>query len=273
LAENKGGLIHMSKLTVHMIQWRVVPGQVMENLAIAAEQITRAAPSPGDIVVLPEMFSSGFDYPRLAEHARASATVTGWMADKAREFKVALAGSLPETRPEGVGNSLVFMDEAGMMVGFYDKAQLFPVTGETQYFAAGDRLTILQWRGVKVGLLICFDLRFPELARALCLAGAELILVPAQWPLSRADNFQDLVKVRAMENQFFMVAVNSCGPDHAGTAMAGYSLAADPRGAVLASLEKDPGIASVVLDMSEVERVREAFPVLKWRRDDLPVES
>lgn len=263
----------MKTFTAHLLQWSVKTGRVEENLLRAEDLLARSAPAVGDLVVLPEMFSCGFDYPGLGQHAAASAEITGWMSGMATRYQVALAGSLPEMRADGVANSLVVVDQAGKRSGSYDKVQLFPVTGEDRYFLPGGRLRLIHWRGIEVGLLVCFDLRYPELARSLCLAGATLLVVCAQWPLSRVDNFRDLVKVRAMENQLFAVAVNACGRDHSETMMGGHSLVADPRGRVCGELGEDEGILAVPVDPVLVEEVRAKFPVLSWRRGDLPVHE
>jgi predicted amidohydrolase len=128
---------------------------------------------------------------------------------------------------------------------------------------------VTKWNGHDVGLAICFDLRFPEITRELCDRGAKLVLLSAQWPLARVDHFRDFTRVRAMENQMFIASCNSCGDDGKGLTLGGGSTVVGPSGEVMGVLGEEEGILTVKIDLDEVERVRESFPVLKVRRKDL----
>ena len=182
----------------------MLPGRIEENLRAAERLMDLADSSPGDIMLLPEMFPSGFFYEDLGGMATA--------ADRS----VAVAGSMPEKGEDGILNSLVFVSEAGEPMGSYDKVHLFPLGDEDRFFAPGKKTARFSWNGLTVGLLTCFDIRFPEMARKLCLEGTHMILVSAQWPEARIGHFTDLVRVRAMENQLFVAAANSCGDDEKG---------------------------------------------------------
>ena len=254
--------------SIHLVQWQILPGETGKNLETAALLIRGLEPDPGDLVLLPEMFSSGFHYPELANHADRSDEIKKWMSNISSEFSVALAGSLPIKNDRGIANSLVFMDESGNQIGSYEKIHLFPVMDEDKVFVPGNHPVVLDWKGVPIGLLICFDLRFPELTRELCMMGARMVIVSAQWPQARVDHFRDFVKVRAMENQYYVAAVNSCGSDGNDTVMGGNSLMVDPWGNLVGELGDEAGVCSVLIDLGEVSRAREGFPVLSSRRND-----
>ena len=254
------------EVRIHLLQWRVEPGKIDANLHRAEELVGEASPRRGELILLPEMFPSGFYFDDLKGMALSAPDVVRWMGDLARETGAAVAGSIPESAGNGVVNSLVMVDGDGARVASYAKVHLFPLAGEPGAFLAGDRPATGLWRGLGIGMLICFDLRFPEMARSLCLQGSELIIVSAQWPAARIEHFRDLVRVRAMENQLFVAACNSCGDDGAGLELGGGSIVAGPMGETLGSLGAEEGILSVTIDPAEVSRVRRNFPVLSLRR-------
>jgi omega-amidase len=254
---------------IHLVQWRVVAGQSDYNLEKAEELIERIDPRKDDLILLPEMFSSGFSYPDLDELAGRSSQTVEWMASLAVSRSVTIAGSLPVLSDDGVSNTLTVVDSGGNRIGSYVKVHLFPLAGEVGAFHAGGDIGVFNWEGTAAGLMICFDLRFPEQARKICQQGAQIILVSAQWPGARVDNFVDLVKVRAMENQLIIAAVNSCGDDGSGLVLGGNSLVAGPMGEVLGQLDDGEGVLTVSVDLGEVERIRREFPVLSLRRPDV----
>lgn len=257
------------KYRIHVLQWNVRPGQVSRNLAVAEELIRHSEPEKGDLILLPEMFTSGFHYRDLEGMAEESGRVLEWMSHLASTWSSALAGSIPVRREEGIVNSMIMIDGSGNPLGSYDKVHLFPLAGEDSAFSEGSRTILVNWNGIHVGLMICFDLRFPEMARKLCLDGAQLILVSAQWPAARISHFRDLVRVRAMENQLVMAASNSCGGDGSGLILGGKSLVAGAMGNIMGELGEDEGVLAVKVHHQEVERIREEFPVLSLRRPDV----
>jgi predicted amidohydrolase len=256
-------------LTLHLVQWRVIPGNVEGNLDTAGRLIAAASPDKGDMVLLPELFPSGFYYPDLEKIAGEQEAVLKWMGAAAEQYSAAVAGSIPTLRPEGVANTFMFVEKSGQVLASYDKIHLFFAADEDLHFVPGGNTVVACWRGVKIGLAICFDLRFPELTRELCDRGAQLVLVPAQWPRARVDHFRDFVRVRAMENQVFVAACNSCGDDGKGLVLGGGSTVVGPAGDVKGALGDDEGVLTVNFDLDEVGRIRSSFPVLKVRRKDL----
>jgi len=239
------------------------------NLQKARDLIEKANPEESDLVVLPEMFPCGFVYRSLDHIAKKSVEVLDWMSEVARCYRLGLAGSLPTLIGNGIANTMVFMDKSGDVLAGYDKIHLFPATGEDKYFAPGNRTVVLSWEGITIGLVICFDLRFPEMARRLCEEGVQMVAVSAQWPLERVDHFRDLVRVRAMENQIFVAACNSCGEDDEGMVLGGESMVAGPSGEIHGALGIEEGVLSLKISLDEVEKIRERFPVVKCRRKDI----
>jgi len=256
-------------LTLHLIQWRVIPGNVEGNLDRAEELIGSASPGKGDLVLLPELFPSGFYYTDLGKVADRYEDVVRWMGVIGARYEVGVAGSVPTQRPEGVANTMVLVDKVGEIVASYDKVHLFFVADEDLHFTPGKRTEVTHWEGLDVGLAICFDLRFPEMTRKLCDDGARIVLVSAQWPRVRVDHFRDFTRVRAMENQVYIASCNSCGDDGKGLVLGGGSTVVGPSGKVEGALGDEEGVLTVNIELDEVERVRESFPVLKVRRKDM----
>lgn len=255
-----------ASLNIHLLQFEITAGQVESNLAKADGMLEGVETTMGDIVLLPEMFSSGFFNRDLASMADLSERALEWMAAKSKQWGIFVAGSVPVKRKTGIANSMVLFGTDGSMAGSYDKIHLFPLTGEDTAFIRGDRTVVLDCGGTRAGLLLCFDLRYPEISRRLCLDGAQMILVSAQWPASRVEHFYDLVRVRAMENQLFVAAANACGDDGSGYQLGGRSICAGPMGEVTGMLGDKKGVLSVTVLPGEVERVRREFPVLSLRR-------
>ena len=165
-------------------------------------------------------------------------------------------------------NTAYVFDRQGARLAAYDKTHLFTPMGEHEHYAAGDHLTTFSLDGHKCGLLICYDLRFPELFRTLALQGVELLLLPAQWPAARRYHWETLTAARAIENQFFLAACNSCGT--AGkTVFGGASRILGPRGELLAAAGASEEIVTAALDFSVLAEVRNSINVFHDRRPEL----
>jgi predicted amidohydrolase len=257
------------QFNIHLLQWRVVPGEIEKNLHRASELLADVTPGAGDIVLLPEMFPSGFYYEDLGRMASGSDQVIEWMGRWTGNQDIHMAGSMAVRRSSGIANSLAVVGPDGQVRAAYDKIHLFPMAGEHHHFIAGEKTVIADLDGTTTGLAICFDLRYPELTRRLCREGARLTLVSAQWPEERIDHFRDLVRVRALENQMFVAACNSCGDNGKGLVMGGYSMVVNPWGEVAGSLGSDEGVLTVAVNMDLVRKLREKFPVLDYARTDL----
>jgi omega-amidase len=256
-------------LKIHLFQWEVTPGNVEKNIGKIEEMIERTDTEMGDLIILPEMFPSGFFYETLDDISGRSSEILEWMSGKARQYGLGMAGSMARRIRNGICNTMVLVNPGGEILAQYNKIHLFPGTSEDRYFVPGERIVTEFLEDINVGFVLCFDLRFPELSRRLCLDGAVIVLVCAQWPKARIDHFRDLVRVRAMENQMFVAACNSCGQDSSGVSLGGRSMVAGPTGTIAGALGTEEGVLSLSLSLGEVTRVREDFPVLKCRRGDI----
>ena len=238
----------------------------------AIPDLLRAAAAEGaDTALLPETWNTGF-FPadHLPERSdRGGEAVKALCAPLARELNMNIvAGSVSDRRGGRVYNTAYVFDRQGACLAAYDKTHLFTPMGEHEHYAAGDHLTTFSLDGHKCGLLICYDLRFPELFRTLALQGVELLLLPAQWPAARRYHWETLTAARAIENQFFLAACNSCGT--AGeTVFGGASRILGPRGELLAAAGASEEIVTAALDFSVLAEVRNSINVFHDRRPEL----
>jgi len=241
------------------IQFDVKIGDWEENLASVRRHLAALPPSPGSLVVLPELWATGFAYPHLAELAAITPALLTALQGEAKTYGLLLAGSLIEyDRQAGAFfNTLTVCGPDGSY-GSYRKQQLFAPMGEDQHFTRGDNPQAIETPFGPVACLVCFDLRFPELAQQQVRAGARLIVVSAQWPASRLPQWRSLLKARAIENQAFVVAANRCGTTD-GTGFAGRSTIIDPQGRVVIKAGNQPQTALAPLDASLLTKVRGKF--------------
>lgn len=241
-----------------------------------------AAQRGADLVVLPELWApGGFSYrewPARAEPLDDSPTLRS-LADAARAAgAVVHAGSLVERSaqpgPQGrhLWNTSVVLGRDGEVAATYRKVHRFGFgVGEPQLMEAGEDVVVVDLpvgpggELVRTGLATCYDVRFPEQFRRLLDLGAELVLLPAAWPMARLAHWRLLTRARAVEDQVALVAVGTAGT-HAGTEMAGHSAVVTPWGEDLAEAGADEQVLAVGVDLDEVTACRERFPVLADRR-------
>lgn len=249
------------------------------NLARAEELVRRAAAHGARVVVLPEKFNRLGRPQFCAERAEGlDGPTIEWARRLVSELAIDLvAGSLLERRPEGPpANAAVHVRPDGEIAAVYRKIHLFDVDvgstsyRESAYESRGDRVVVSELAdGTKLGLAICYDLRFPELFRCLALAGAQVVALPAAFtvPTGRA-HWEVLVRARAIENQLFVLAAGQVGrhpPDHESF---GHSLVVDPWGAVLARVAAGEGVAGARLEFARQRELRARLPVLSQRVPD-----
>jgi omega-amidase len=224
-----------------------------------------AALPKGSLVLLPEMFSTGFsmNVAQIAE-GQERATET-FLASEARARGVSiLAGVVSSSSGRG-RNEALLMGPDGREQARYAKLHPFSFGGEDRHFEAGRSLCTFEWQGIKVAPFICYDLRFPEAFRAAVDLGAELLVVIASWPLARAAHWVALLRARAIENQAYVAGVNRCGDDPK-LAYGGRSLIIDPRGEVLAEAGDAECVLTAPIDHASLVAYRSEFPALKDRR-------
>ncbi|WP_373500869.1 carbon-nitrogen family hydrolase [Desulfococcus sp.] len=254
-----------SPFKVGFIQFDVRSGEVAANLAEAEKHLARLADEGVSMAVLPEMWSCGFDNLNLARHAAGTPKILERLCGLASRLNMVIAGSMPEADDGRIYNTLHLVDADGRIAGAYRKVHLFSVTDEHRYFSPGDRSVVCDTTLGPVGLMICYDLRFPELCRALVLKGANIVVMPAQWPDARIDRWDILAQARAIENQIYVIGANRCGLENT-IRFSGHSIIVDPTGTVLAwAPDGDARTGVAVVDPAHQARIREYMPSLKER--------
>ncbi len=262
-----------------VVQTDVCIGQPELNFTRIEQQLMQAvAGTPGhaatpkpDLIILPEMWNTGYALTELEQLADPFGERTlSMMSTFAAKHQVnVLAGSVAVRTTAGqfANRSYVF-DRTGACVKQYDKLHLFRLMDEEQFLQQGTQTGDFQLDGIKAGLMICYDIRFPELARALALNGAKVLYVPAQWPKPRLHHWRTLLQARAIENQMYVVACNRVGTSGT-TDFFGHSMVIDPWGEVLAEGAEDEAVLRVTLDLNLVDDVRKRIPVFADRRPEL----
>ena len=246
-------------------------GCVEENFLHAENLIGAAIKDAPDVIVLPETWNTGF-FPK--ENLAALADRDGYavkdrIGSLAKKYRVNIvAGSVSNVRDGAVYNTAYVFDRSGNCIATYDKTHLFSPMGENSFYQAGDHLCQCELDGIRCGLIICYDLRFPELTRALALRGMDMLFIVSQWPDARISHLKSLCAARAIENQVFLANCNACGS--AGqTRFGGNSAMYDPLGQVLARAGSEETVFSAECDFSVLPSLRNAIPVFTDRRQDL----
>ena len=244
-------------MKITILQQNIVWANPTANVRKADEAINQ---NPGaDLYVLPEMFSTGFcTNPEGIAESTESETLQ-WMKDKAATTDAAIAGSVAVTEDGKYYNRFYFVKPDGS-VTHYDKKHLFTYGGEHLRFTAGEERVVVEWKGVRILLEVCYDLRFPVWARNR--GDYDMILYVASWPTPRVSAWSALLVARAIENQCYVAGVNRVGTDPA-CEYCGGSVIIDPYGKTLASCELSQVCEpSAEVDMDKLNAFREKFPVL-----------
>ncbi|MEV4440285.1 carbon-nitrogen family hydrolase [Streptomyces sp. NPDC049577] len=250
-----------------LIQFGVDPAEPPAARRERAAELVRTQRG-SDLVVLPELWPTGaFAYDSFVAEAEPldGPTATA-MAAAARDAGVWLhAGSIVESAPDGIYNTSLVFSPDGELVRTYRKIHRFGFDkGEAVLMGAGREPVTVRLPELTAGLATCYDLRFPELFRALTDAGAQAFVVPAGWPARRREHWTLLARARAVEDQAYVLACGTAGT-HAGVEQAGHSIVVDPWGEVLAEAGPGEQILVAEIDPGRVARTREDFPALKDR--------
>ena len=257
-------------LTISLGQMDVKLGNPAENWRTVQQMTAEASRRGSDLVVFPELWSTGYDLENAANYAtRTDAGLFAQVAALAQEHQIAILGSCLSLLGEGeFGNTAVYFDKYGRSLGEYSKLHLFRLMQEEQFLTAGEKPTLVETEWGKAGLTICYDLRFPELFRQYALAGAQLVFVPAEWPHPRLAHWRTLLRARAIENQMFVVACNRVGRSKE-TDFFGHSCILDPWGEIVLELGEGEMLGTAVIDIAQVEQVRAKIPVFADRRPEI----
>lgn len=242
----------------------ITPGAPAVNLERLRGALRHSPPAPGTLLVLPELWATGFVYPQLAELSRETPWLLEELSRLAARYQIIIAGTLVERVESAQGpclhNTLFFTDSRGI-AGKIRKQHLFSYWHEDDWLVPGASPHPVATAWGLAGGLVCFDLRFPETARVQCRQGASLLVVSAQWPLIRIDQWRTLLQARAIENQSFVVAANGCGKGNGGGdhKLGGHSMIVDPGGEILWEAGEEEALAGIALDPLRQEQLQERF--------------
>jgi len=254
-----------------MLRIRIVELPVPPEPAGALDSFLEAGGSgPAvDVVVLPELFATGYVLDRLADIAVTAGEMQNSSAPRfARDHGCwLLAGTWPVITPSGLRNTLFAFAPDGSLVHRNEKVHLFRQMGEEKAFTPGTPSGLFDLGGVEAGSVICYDLRFPELSRRLTLAGASIVFVPAQWPEARQDLFRCLLRARSAEAQVFFVGSN-IGGEHLGVRFGGGGGVSHPSGALVEPAGTGRGTSDFIIDPADVGRMRQKLDCLRDRRPE-----
>ncbi len=262
-------------LKVCLVQMEISEGEKDTNLSNVLSHlrlIAKREPLP-DIVCLPELFTTGYDlknaitFAEKIEHDHIGETLT-----KIREISennFILIGTIIEKQQENYYNTAFILDKKGKLIGKYRKTHLFSPMLEKEFLTPGDSIstfTLSDLSDLKIGLAICYDLRFPELFRMMALQGADIIFVPAEFPSPKKDVWKTLLIARAIENQAFFVGINRVGR---GKSDLFFGTSMITNGDTHYILGSTPEIKTFDIDLSELDRIRETLPLLRDRQNHL----
>ena len=254
----------MSSLTLTIIQTDIVFENKAANLQLLKAKI-KAIEKRTEIVVLPEMFSTGFSMqPELFAEPMEGDTVK-WMKEIAADNKIIITGSIIVEEKGNYFNRLIWMLPNGQS-GYYDKRHLFAYGEEDKHYTAGNKRLIASVKGWKINLQICYDLRFPVWSRQQNTAAQseyDLLIYVANWPEKRSHAWKTLLCARAIENQCFVVGVNRVGKDDKNIYHSGNSLIIDPLGQILYHKEDEEDVFTITLQKEDADKIRAQFPFWK----------
>ena len=251
----------MQTLTITIIQANLFWENKKANLEMLTQKINSITTAT-ELVVLPEMFSTGFSMqPEILAETMDGETMN-WMKNIATTKKIILTGSIIIKEENKFYNRLIWMLPTGQYY-HYDKRHLFAFANEHQHYTAGNKRVIAQVKGWKINLQVCYDLRFPVWARQANEAEYDVLLYVANWPERRSHAWKTLLTARAIENQSYVVAVNRVGNDGNNIYHSGNSMVIDAQGNELYHKTDEEDVFTITLQKEALQEVRNKFPFLK----------
>jgi len=249
------------QLRVAAIQMEVLSGEPRKNMVRAEAMLAEAARQGANAALLPELWTTGYALDRFREIAKEYGEQTlQFLQGEARRLNMhIIGGSFPSLGPDGVYSTCHIIGPDGAVLASYSKEHLFPLLNEPEYLRPGAPGAPADTPLGRWATLICFDIRFPESARQLAYAGAHVLWIPSEWPHPRLEHWRTLLRARAIEDQFFVVAANRTGAGD-NSQWCGHSTIIDPWGNILAEAEEQETVLVADLDMSLVDEVRKRIP-------------
>ncbi len=257
------------------LQFEVQPGDISANLKRVKEELRSLNPPAGSLIALPEVWATGFVYEELEQLAQEIPALLEELEKLAEAYSIVLAGSLPCKQiidgHESLTNRLFFSGSGQGTVPGIDKQHLFSFWKEDQWFSAGKMAHPVHLASESsIGGLVCYDLRFPEAAQSQSRQGADILLMSAQWPLARIQQWRILLQARAIENQCFIIAANACG-HWDNLQLGGHSMLVAPDGEILAEAGEGPEAMCMEFNREVQKELRERFntvAAVPWSKDD-----
>lgn len=258
-------------MKVALLQMDVAFRQLDKNRQKVREMVAKACREPIDVVVLPELWNTGFfpaDVKDLACHEGEPDLEI--LQELAKKFRVnIIGGSIANIENGQLVNTAYAIGREGQVLSKYNKVHLFSPSGEDNVFTKGNELSVFEIDGVKAGLIICYDVRFLELIRTLALKDIKVLFIPAQWPHPRLEHWKTLVRARAIENQMFVAAVNGVGVSDNKAKFCGHSALVDPWGEYIVVAGEEEGIYVGEMDLAVIEDIRNRINVFRDRRPEI----
>ena len=261
-------------VTAAALQWDVQRGDVEANVQEMRSLLTDAHAQGVRLAVLPEMWGTSFCGEDAASQRDGVAKAESELREVSGDLGMIVCGSNYEFASDGATYNRASLVCDGDVAGEYRKMHLFSPHGEDRWFASGEEPLIVETAIGRVAVVICYDLRFPELVRHAFLSEADILLVPAQWPSAREMHWRVLAQARAIEEQCFVLATNRCGVepslvnDEIDVAYPGNSMIVEPTGEILAEGNGERGVFAAELALRESAIMRRALPIAKDRRPE-----
>jgi predicted amidohydrolase len=255
-------------MKISLCQINIQAGNIQHNHAIARLALIEAVQQGGHLAILPELWSSGYDLSKAILQSRSSPEILADLTDLSNQYKISIGGSLLEQATNQLFNTFTLLRPDTQPVS-YQKTHLFRLVDEHRWLSPGHRTVMTDLGDFKVGLSICYDLRFPELYRGYALSGVNLFLICAEWPTRRIEHWNTLLRARAIENQSFVVAVNTVGISGSAT-YGGSSVVISPWGeTILQASATEEEIITCDIDPLQLTNVRTHLPVFSDRRPEV----
>lgn len=257
-------------MKISLIQPNLILGNVDENFKIIENQIISASKENPDVIVLPEMWNTSFFPENVTELADKNGSRTkSLLSSLSKKLNVNIVGgSIANLENNELFNTSFIFDRNGKEIASYNKVHLFSPSGEDNVFKAGNKLCIFELDGIKCGLSICYDIRFVEWIRKNALENIDIFFLPAAWPDKRTTHWDILNRARAIENQMFVVCINSVGSTPT-MKFAGHSSIIDPWGEYVITPDSKEGIKTGNIDLSIIRNIRESINVFRDRKPKL----
>ena len=245
-------------------------GQPESNMLHVEKEINISMEHSPDVIILPELWTTGYDLTRLEAIADSEGKQTKqFLSNLARKYQVnIIGGSIAKKTEMGITNTMYSFNRQGQCISEYSKVHLFKLMDEHLYLQAGNTQGHLTIDHIPCAGFICYDIRFPEWIRKHTTKGAKIIFVVAEWPLPRLDHWRALLKSRAVENQCYVVACNRAGRDP-NNQFAGHSIIIDPWGETVVEANETASSITASLDLDKVDEVRKQIPIFNDRRPEL----